>query len=81
MVNSDEYYEKIYSETLFVYEQREKYDEIEIDSVQRELDALYIYEGQDIEGRGHYKRLELEAQIAATQAFIGDYTKRHNLKS
>lgn len=81
MINSDEYYEKTYNETLFLLEQRDKHKEIEFDSLERELKALFVYEGHDIEGRGHYKRLELEAQIAATQAFIVDYKQRHNLKN
>ena len=51
-------------------------DDFSIDSVERELETLYKYEGLDWTGRGELKQAELSGRITACQAFIHRWSQR-----
>lgn len=63
-------YEKNYEKTLAHLENQAKGEAFNLEDIKKELEALYVYEGQDWTGRGELKEAEIASTIAAYQSFL-----------
>jgi hypothetical protein len=70
-----ETYDENYERTLAKLQALAGTPEFSLDTVRRELDALYRYEGLDWTGRGELKQAEIEGTILAYQIFIRRLTE------
>jgi hypothetical protein len=59
-----------YEKTRQKLEKKYESPDFSVDSVKNELEALYIFEGQDWTGRGAVKQAEIEGAILAYQVFL-----------
>ena len=75
MFDLDTIYNSIYERTLAHLENQSQMPSFDIINIEKELEALYIYEGQDWGGRGEVKEIEISATIAAYQVFLNEFRK------
>ena len=68
MFDTDTIYNDIYEKTLTHLENQKMMSSFNIIDIEKELEALYIYEGHS--WRGELKDAEISATIAAYQVFI-----------
>ncbi|MBN2627476.1 MAG: hypothetical protein JXA95_12485 [Spirochaetales bacterium] len=70
MFDTDTFYNSNYEKTLAHLEQQKKTPSYSREDIEKELEALYIYEGQAWSGRGEIKDAEISSSIAAYQVFL-----------
>jgi hypothetical protein len=70
MFDTDTIYEKNYEVTLAHLEHQKNSSSYDRMDIEKELEALYIYEGQNWDGRGELKEAEIASAIAAYEVFL-----------
>ncbi|MDC7219327.1 MAG: hypothetical protein PQJ59_05265 [Spirochaetales bacterium] len=70
MFDTEALYKKNYEDTLAHLEYQKERPDFDREDVAQALEALYIYEGQDWDGRGELKEAEISSSIAAYEAFL-----------
>ncbi len=70
MFDTDTFYNSNYEKTLAHLEEQKKRVNFCREDIEKELEALYIYEGQNWDGRGEIKDAEISSSIAAYQVFL-----------
>ena len=69
----DDIFEENYKNTLYKLETLSRQPNFDLDELQRELDTLCTFEGQDWIGRGEMKQSEISGTISAYQVFMFRY--------
>ena len=67
-------YDKNYEMTLTNLEGQSKLPSFMLEDIRKELEALYVYAGHDMEGRGELKEAEIASSIAAYEAFLSPFS-------
>ncbi|WP_037572076.1 hypothetical protein [Spirochaeta cellobiosiphila] len=65
-----ELFDRVYNEVLDNLNEKKETNKIQMEDVENLLRDLYIREDNNQTGRGLFKATELEAEIAAHQAFL-----------
>ena len=69
-LNNEELYEQNYESTIKELERKAEAGNFNLETVRNELEALYNYDGLGWAGRGLVKGTQIDAAIAAYEAFI-----------
>lgn len=70
-------FDENYERTLRHLQDDSQRPDFSLARVEGELDALYIYEGQDWGGRGEPKHAEIAGNILAYQVFLRRWREEH----
>jgi hypothetical protein len=73
MFDTQMLYERNYKQTLAHLEAQKNSSSWDLEDIKKELEALYIYEGQAWSGRGELKEAEIGSSIAAYEAFLSQF--------
>lgn len=76
MFDTDTLYNLNFEKTLTNLESQKESSIFDINDVEKALEALYVYEGLDMDGRGELKEAEIASSIAAYQVFITSIKKK-----